>query len=172
MDFQHVITIVLGHCQCMHVPCQHIHAMSVHACTYACRFLCMHASLEGYFLEFVLAEVKSMTHLICFRLVMNYTADRNNTEGTWKGYVYAVLMFVTATIQSLLLQQYFHSIMVLGMRVRTSILGLVYAKVRTQWNICWTEYFTYLLILIVIKKICEWCWQNISNLIRDKHMYL
>ena len=47
----------------------------------------------------------------------------------WKGYFYAVLLFVSAIIQSLVLQHYFHRCFVVGMHLRTAIISIVYNKV-------------------------------------------
>ena len=62
-----------------------------------------------------------------FRLLINFTEDRS--EPDWKGYLYAVLLFLTAVVQSLLLHQYFHRCFLVGMRVRTAIVSAVYNKV-------------------------------------------
>lgn len=59
--------------------------------------------------------------------MINYTEDRS--EPSWKGYFYAVLLFVAAVVQSLLLHQYFHRCFVVGMRMRTAIIAAVYRKV-------------------------------------------
>ena len=61
------------------------------------------------------------------RWMIQFTQDESEPE--WKGYLYAVLLFVTAVIQSLFLHQYFHRCFVLGMRIRTAIIAAVYKKV-------------------------------------------
>ncbi len=48
----------------------------------------------------------------------------------WHGYLYAVLLFLAAVLQSLLLHQYFHRCMLIGMNMRSSIIAAVYNKVR------------------------------------------
>lgn len=68
-------------------------------------------------------------------MLIEYIEDKNDSEETWKGYVYAASMFVSAILQSLVLQQYFHIMFKLGMRVRSSIIGLLYEKVRINKNI-------------------------------------
>ena len=60
--------------------------------------------------------------------MIGFTEDRS--EPAWKGYFYAVLLFVAAVVQSLLLHQYFHRCFVVGMRMRTAIIAAVYRKVR------------------------------------------
>lgn len=47
----------------------------------------------------------------------------------WKGYLLAVLMFLTACLQTLFEQQHMYRLKVLQMRLRTAITGLVYRKV-------------------------------------------
>ncbi|XP_076439591.1 multidrug resistance-associated protein 1-like [Babylonia areolata] len=53
---------------------------------------------------------------------------RNEGEYEWRGYMYAVCMVVVALLQSLILHQYFHSCMVLGMQLRSVIISAVYRK--------------------------------------------
>ncbi|XP_002927050.2 multidrug resistance-associated protein 6 [Ailuropoda melanoleuca] len=53
----------------------------------------------------------------------------NPTTPAWKGYLLAVLMFLSASLQSLLEQHFMYRIKVLQMRLRTAIMGLVYRKV-------------------------------------------
>jgi len=48
---------------------------------------------------------------------------------TWKGYVYAVLMFVTAVGNSLLLQSLFKLSYDAGGRAKAGIISMVYKKV-------------------------------------------
>ncbi|KAK8776949.1 hypothetical protein V5799_029711 [Amblyomma americanum] len=49
-------------------------------------------------------------------------------EPAWKGVFYAVLMFVTASVQSLVLSRYFHRMYIVGMRIRTSLISAIYRK--------------------------------------------
>ncbi|XP_056384892.1 ATP-binding cassette sub-family C member 2 [Hyla sarda] len=58
----------------------------------------------------------------------------NPAEYQWKGFFYAILLLVTALIQSLCLQQYFQGCFVLGMRVRTVLTAAVYKKALTVSN--------------------------------------
>ncbi|XP_069756348.1 ATP-binding cassette sub-family C member 2 isoform X2 [Narcine bancroftii] len=60
------------------------------------------------------------------KLMVSFTEDPSIY--TWKGYLYAVLLFLLAFIQSVLLQQYFQCCFLLGMRVRTAITAAVYKK--------------------------------------------
>lgn len=47
----------------------------------------------------------------------------------WTGYLYSVLFFVVALIQSLCLQNYFLLCFILGVNVRSTIMASVYKKV-------------------------------------------
>ena len=65
------------------------------------------------------------------RLLIEYTKDKD--EPSWKGYFYAVLLFISAILQSLILQQYFHRCFVVGMHLRTAIISIIYNKVNVLW---------------------------------------
>ncbi|XP_051817123.1 ATP-binding cassette sub-family C member 6 [Antechinus flavipes] len=47
----------------------------------------------------------------------------------WKGYFYAVLLFLSACLQTLFEQRYMYVCMVLELRLKTAVIGLVYRKV-------------------------------------------
>ncbi|KAM4032250.1 ATP-binding cassette sub-family C member 2 [Anomaloglossus baeobatrachus] len=66
------------------------------------------------------------------KLMVSFTS--NPDEYQWKGFFYAVLLMITALIQSLCLQQYFQGCFVLGMRVRTTLTAAVYKKALTVSN--------------------------------------
>ena len=46
----------------------------------------------------------------------------------WKGYFYAGLLFATVMIQTLFLGQYFHKMFIVGMRIRSALVGAIYRK--------------------------------------------
>lgn len=46
----------------------------------------------------------------------------------WKGILYALLLFASATFQSLLSQQFMNLNLIVSMRIRTSIISLIYKK--------------------------------------------
>ena len=64
--------------------------------------------------------------LLC-SLLIAFVADPS--QPAWKGYVYAILMFIAAILQSLTLHQYFHKCFNVGMRSRTALISAVYKKV-------------------------------------------
>jgi ATP-binding cassette, subfamily C (CFTR/MRP), member 1 len=59
------------------------------------------------------------------RLIINFVGS---DEPLWKGIFYAVLLFVVAGIQTLLLAQYFNRMFFVGLRIRTSLISAIYRK--------------------------------------------
>uniref|UniRef100_A0A452GXK5 ATP binding cassette subfamily C member 2 n=1 Tax=Gopherus agassizii TaxID=38772 RepID=A0A452GXK5_9SAUR len=72
------------------------------------------------------------------KLLISFVADP--TAYAWQGYLYALLLFVTALVQSLCLQQYFQLCFVLGMSLRTALMAAVYKKALTVSNATRKEY--------------------------------
>ncbi|XP_030581396.1 multidrug resistance-associated protein 1 [Archocentrus centrarchus] len=60
------------------------------------------------------------------RLLIQFVND--SSAPSWHGYFYTALLFVCTSVQSLVLQKYFHVCFVSGMRLRTAIVGAVYRK--------------------------------------------
>ncbi|KAL1498078.1 hypothetical protein ABEB36_008934 [Hypothenemus hampei] len=58
-------------------------------------------------------------------LIIAYVRDGGHF---WQGPFFAVLMFTTATIQTLILAQYFHKMFIVGMRIRTALVSTIYRK--------------------------------------------
>lgn len=56
----------------------------------------------------------------------------NPMAPTWWGFLVAGLMFVCSVMQTLILHQYYHCIFVMGLRLRTGIIGVIYRKV--SWS--------------------------------------
>jgi ATP-binding cassette, subfamily C (CFTR/MRP), member 1 len=50
-------------------------------------------------------------------------------EPLWKGYMYAVLLFLNASLTTIILSQYFHRMFIVGLRVRTALIAMIYRKV-------------------------------------------
>ncbi|XP_037043483.1 multidrug resistance-associated protein 1-like [Bradysia coprophila] len=51
-----------------------------------------------------------------------------NRPEMWKGIMYAVLLFIVASLQSILFQQYFHRMYIIGFRIRTALISAIYRK--------------------------------------------
>lgn len=52
----------------------------------------------------------------------------------WKGYLYAVLLLLTAVLQTLVLSQYFHRMFLVGLRMRTALIAAIYRKALRMSN--------------------------------------
>ncbi|XP_060624168.2 ATP-binding cassette sub-family C member 2 [Anolis sagrei] len=66
------------------------------------------------------------------KLMINFVSDPN--AYLWHGYLYALLMFLAALVQSICLQQYFQLCFKLGMSVRTALMAAIYKKALTVSN--------------------------------------
>ncbi|XP_037352386.1 ATP-binding cassette sub-family C member 2 [Talpa occidentalis] len=66
------------------------------------------------------------------KLLISFANDRDTY--LWKGYLYSILLFAVALMQSLCLQRYFQLCFMLGANVRTTILASVYKKALTLSN--------------------------------------
>ncbi|XP_036148326.1 multidrug resistance-associated protein 1 isoform X7 [Monomorium pharaonis] len=55
-------------------------------------------------------------------------------QSMWKGYLYAVLLLVTAILQTLVLSQYFHRMFLVGLRIRTALIAAIYRKALRMSN--------------------------------------
>jgi len=75
------------------------------------------------------AKTVDSTFAACslFRLLIAFSHDRS--QMVWRGYMYAILMFVIAFLQSMMLNQYIHRRKVIGMRIRSALVTAVYKKV-------------------------------------------
>ncbi|KAJ8319362.1 hypothetical protein KUTeg_004453 [Tegillarca granosa] len=74
----------------------------------------------------LLFDIMQFLAPILLKFLIQFT--KNKMEYYWRGFFYAALMFVNATLQSLILHQYFHGCQLLGMRMRTSLIASVYKK--------------------------------------------
>ncbi|XP_065528068.1 ATP-binding cassette sub-family C member 2 isoform X2 [Lathamus discolor] len=64
------------------------------------------------------------------KLLIAFVSDEESFA--WRGYVYAILLFLSALIQSLCLQQYFSLCFQLGAQVRASLIAAIYKKSLTM----------------------------------------
>ncbi|KDR24195.1 Multidrug resistance-associated protein 1, partial [Zootermopsis nevadensis] len=55
-------------------------------------------------------------------------------ESLWKGYLYAILIFVAASAQTLVLAQYFNRMLLVGLRIRTALIAAIYRKALRMSN--------------------------------------
>ncbi|XP_010145575.1 PREDICTED: canalicular multispecific organic anion transporter 1 [Eurypyga helias] len=64
------------------------------------------------------------------KLLIAFVSDEESFA--WQGYLYAILLFLTALIQSLCLQQYFSLCFQLGINVRAGLIAAIYKKALTM----------------------------------------
>ncbi|XP_051473900.1 ATP-binding cassette sub-family C member 2 isoform X2 [Apus apus] len=64
------------------------------------------------------------------KLLIAFVSDEESFA--WQGYLYTVLLFLTALLQSLCLQQYFNLCFLLGINVRACLVAAIYKKALTM----------------------------------------
>ncbi len=82
------------------------------------------------------------------------------------GFFYAAMILLTQIVQTLLLQHYFHRMFVVGVRLRTAFMNLIYRKVKKLTiltKICFFNYVFFYIIelktITIFTKISQ-CWSN------------
>ncbi|XP_014222078.1 multidrug resistance-associated protein 1 isoform X3 [Trichogramma pretiosum] len=65
-------------------------------------------------------------------LLIDFTSTKD--VPVWKGYFYAILLLLTAVIQTLVLSQYFHRMFLVGLRMRTALIAAIYRKALKMSN--------------------------------------
>lgn len=72
------------------------------------------------------------------RLIIQFVnaSDVENVEPEpmWRGILYAVLLFVVASVQTLILAQYFQRMFIVGLRIRTALISAIYRKAMIMSN--------------------------------------
>lgn len=76
----------------------------------------------------------SLTRFCSGRLLISFANERDSY--VWTGYLYSILFFIVALLQSFCLQYYFQLCFTLGVNVRTTIMASVYKKVS---GLCWAS---------------------------------
>ncbi|XP_053980762.1 multidrug resistance-associated protein 1 isoform X1 [Hylaeus volcanicus] len=84
----------------------------------------------GALLKFV-QDIMTFASPQILRLLIRFIDER---ETMWKGYFYAVLLLVTAILQTLILSQYFHRMFLVGLRMRTALIAAIYRKALRMSN--------------------------------------
>ena len=82
--------------------------------------------LAGSFLKVVYDLFQFVGPAILDKLI-SFISDKE--QNILVGIFYTILLFFSSFIQSFVLQHYFHRMFIVGARVRTSIINLVYKKV-------------------------------------------
>ncbi|KAK3859641.1 hypothetical protein Pcinc_034255 [Petrolisthes cinctipes] len=85
--------------------------------------------LFGASLKLVHDIVQFVSPLLLSRLIeFTESIDTDVVEPVWRGYFYALLMFLAAQFQSFILAQYFKRMYVIGLHMRTGVISAVYRK--------------------------------------------
>lgn len=68
---------------------------------------------------------------VYFSLLIGFTSDdkkKDVKESTWKGYLYVSLLLFTGVLQTLIEAQYFHRMFIIGLRLKTALMAIIYRK--------------------------------------------
>ncbi|XP_075152488.1 multidrug-Resistance like Protein 1 isoform X4 [Haematobia irritans] len=60
--------------------------------------------------------------------VEDYADEEQDRQPEWKGIFYAVVLFILAALQTVILGQYFHRMFIVGLRIRTALINAIYRK--------------------------------------------
>uniref|UniRef100_A0A131YTN7 ATP-binding cassette, subfamily C (CFTR/MRP), member 1 n=1 Tax=Rhipicephalus appendiculatus TaxID=34631 RepID=A0A131YTN7_RHIAP len=82
----------------------------------------------SFFLGSILKLVHDTLQFVSPQLLRVMIGFVGSDEPAWKGVFYAVLIFATASLQSLILSRYFHRMYIVGMRIRTCLISAIYRK--------------------------------------------
>lgn len=78
------------------------------------------------FLKYYLALSNLPFFLFFFSLLITFV---EGDEPMWRGYMYALLMLLAATFQTLSMTQHNQRMYIVGMRIRTALISAIYRKV-------------------------------------------
>ncbi|XP_006182975.2 LOW QUALITY PROTEIN: canalicular multispecific organic anion transporter 1 [Camelus ferus] len=95
-------------------------------------FKTFYAILLKSFLLKLVYDILTFLNPQLLKLLISFASDRSIY--LWAGYIYSILFFAVALIQSFCLQYYFQLCFVLGMKVRTTVMASVYKKALTLSN--------------------------------------
>ena len=62
------------------------------------------------------------------RLIIDFVQGMGPQE-PWRGYTLVAILFIVGVIQTLFLHQYFDKVFIIGLRVRSALVCLIYQKV-------------------------------------------
>uniref|UniRef100_A0A8U7PAC6 ABC-type glutathione-S-conjugate transporter n=1 Tax=Corvus moneduloides TaxID=1196302 RepID=A0A8U7PAC6_CORMO len=88
--------------------------------------------LPVYFLRLIILCGFSNILLLSCSLFLKFIEDQ--AAPSWLGYFYAFSMFLLGCLQTLFEQRYMYMCLVLGLRLRTAVTGLVYRKILVMSN--------------------------------------
>jgi len=79
------------------------------------------------FIKFIASTLVFVNPLVLDRLISFMSPS--NDEPQWRGYFYASIMFIFPLFESVLNSQYEYRINLIGMRIRSCIISVIYEKV-------------------------------------------
>lgn len=83
----------------------------------------------------VLTFVSPQILRLIIRFVNSHSDDsEEEPEPMWKGLLYAASLFFVASVQTLILAQYFQRMFIVGLRIRTALISAVYRKALIMSN--------------------------------------
>jgi hypothetical protein len=89
-------------------------------------------SLEKYVSLVPVSAARSMQLYLCklallfFSLLIAFVGSK---EPAWKGYFYAAVLFIVASMKTLASSQHFINVLIVGFRIRSAVILAVYRKV-------------------------------------------
>ncbi|CAI2733366.1 unnamed protein product [Schistosoma spindalis] len=109
------------------------HCFSI-ICIHKTKFSLLCALIKTYgktllwsaFLKFFY-DILVFVNPLLLKLLLNFLQN-TQSEPMWHGYLYAIAIFIDTSVQSLILQSYFHIVFKLGMNIKTAITAAVYRK--------------------------------------------
>ncbi|XP_073826057.1 multidrug-Resistance like Protein 1 isoform X6 [Musca autumnalis] len=87
--------------------------------------------LFGSMMKFI-TDVLTFAQPQVLRWIIGFVEDYSNPDEErqpeWKGIFYAILLFLLAAVQTIILGQYFHRMFIVGLRIRTALINAIYRK--------------------------------------------
>ena len=91
--------------------------------------------LFGSFMKFI-QDIMTFISPQILRLIIQFVDTPTGAEPQplWKGIMYAVLLFLVASVQTIILGQYFQRMFIVGLRIRTALISAIYRKALVMSN--------------------------------------
>ncbi|XP_046388552.1 multidrug resistance-associated protein 1-like [Ischnura elegans] len=83
------------------------------------------------------ASLKFLQDVLTFvnpQLLSAVIAHVQSGDNMWKGYLYAVCMFLASILQTIILSQYYHQMYLVGMKIRSALVSAIYRKAMRMSN--------------------------------------
>ncbi|XP_033224446.1 multidrug resistance-associated protein 1 isoform X4 [Belonocnema kinseyi] len=75
----------------------------------------------------LIQDIMTFVSPMILELLIKFVNPKTH-EQMWKGYMYAVILLITAVLQTLILSQYFNRMFLVGLRIRTALIAAIYRK--------------------------------------------